>query len=67
MYRDADRNADAMPLEADHTQARSQGGTVADRLLLATCNRSRGDGTRAAGSAAQPPDWWTRDWMGVNH
>ncbi len=46
MYRDPDMNADGMPLEADHTIARSLGGTKADRLLLGTCNRSRGDGTR---------------------
>lgn len=45
-YRDPRRNVDGMPLEADHTLARSQGGTRADRLLLATCNRSRQDGTR---------------------
>lgn len=49
MYRDPRLNADGMPLEADHTLARSRGGTRADRLLLATCNRSRGAGhaTRA--------------------
>jgi hypothetical protein len=46
MYRDPSRNVDGLTLEADHTLARSQGGTRADRLLLATCNRSRGDGTR---------------------
>lgn len=33
-------------LEADHSQARSQGGSIADRLLHALCNRQRGDGTR---------------------
>lgn len=32
-------------LDADHSIPRSQGGTRADRLLHATCNRSRGDGT----------------------
>ena len=62
MYRDAARNPDGMPLEADHTTARSQGGTRADRLLLATCNRSRGDGTRQALSGGRPA-WWTRDWF----
>lgn len=46
MYRDANLNVDGMALEADHSIARSLGGTKADRLLLATCNRSRGDGTR---------------------
>ncbi len=42
MYRDPVLNADRLPLEADHTIARAHGGTQADRLLLATCNRSRG-------------------------
>lgn len=64
MYRDPARNPDGMPLEADHTVARSQGGRRADRLLLATCNRSRGDGTRAASPAGRP-DWWTRDWYAI--
>jgi len=48
MYKDADRNPDAKPLEADHSVARSLGGKVADRLMLATCNNSRGNGTRKA-------------------
>lgn len=47
MWRDPARNADGMPLEADHTLPRSLGGTRADRLLLATCNRSRGAGNNA--------------------
>jgi hypothetical protein len=34
-------------LEADHSLARSHGGTRADRLLHKTCNRKRGDGTKA--------------------
>ena len=62
MYRDAASNPDGMPLEADHTLARSQGGTKADRLLLATCNRSRGAGTRLV-EAGGPPAWWTREWF----
>lgn len=44
MYRDPRLNIDGMALEADHTIARSRGGANADRLLLATCNRSRGAG-----------------------
>ncbi|NUR09343.1 MAG: hypothetical protein HOQ45_20360 [Nocardioidaceae bacterium] len=64
MYRDPARNPDGMPLEADHTQARSQGGRRADRLLLATCNRSRGDGTRTVTPTGRP-DWWTRDWYAI--
>lgn len=61
MHRKAERNADGMPLEADHTLARSQGGTLADRLMLATCNRSRGDGTRRR-PANDAPSWWSRQW-----
>jgi hypothetical protein len=49
MHHNPARNVDGMPLEADHGQrARAHGGHRADRLLLATCNRSRGDGTRSA-------------------
>lgn len=57
MYRDPARNPDRMPLEADHTLARSLGGTTADRLLLATCNRSRGDGTRNVGEIITYSGW----------
>ena len=44
--RDPARNRDGKPLEADHSQARSKGGTKADRLLCSTCNRSRQAGDR---------------------
>lgn len=44
MYRDPRLNIDGMALEADHTLSRHYGGTRADRLLLHTCNRSRGAG-----------------------
>lgn len=60
MYRDRYRNPDHMPLEADHSNPRALGGTLADRLLLATCNRSRGDGTRYA---EYTRDSWSRDWL----
>lgn len=60
MYRTPERNPDRMPLEADHTLARSLGGTRADRLLLATCNRSRGNGTRAHETFT--PTRTSRDW-----
>jgi hypothetical protein len=61
MYRDASQNPDGLPLEADHTLARSKGGRRADRLLIATCNRSRGAGERIdAGQVS----WWTRNWDG---
>ncbi|MEU6580656.1 hypothetical protein [Nocardia sp. NPDC046763] len=33
-------------LDGDHSQSRSRGGVLADRLLHASCNRSRGDGRR---------------------
>lgn len=46
MWRDATRNPDRRPLHADHTRARSRGGTTADRLLHAACNEARGDGSR---------------------
>ncbi|EGD24666.1 hypothetical protein HMPREF0724_11784 [Prescottella equi ATCC 33707] len=46
MYRDAAKNIDGRPLEADHSHARSRGGTQADRLLHSECNRSRQDGAR---------------------
>lgn len=46
MFRDAGRNFDHAPLEADHVLARSRGGHKATRLLHMTCNRQRGDGTR---------------------
>ena len=66
MYRDPARNVDGMALEADHTQSRSQGGALADRLLLAICNRSRGDGTRVLAGLTVRPEWWTRDWLGLD-
>lgn len=62
MYRAAERNPDGLPLEADHSVARSQGGTRADRLMLATCNRSRGAGTRTT-EPTERPKWWTREWF----
>lgn len=46
MFRDPKLNWDGQPLEADHTESRSQGGTRADRLLHSVCNRQRGDGSR---------------------
>ncbi len=33
-------------LAADHSVARSKGGTKADRLLHDVCNKERGDGSR---------------------
>ncbi|MFF0816146.1 hypothetical protein ACFYVR_13485 [Rhodococcus sp. NPDC003318] len=46
LRRQPDMNPDGQPLEADHTLARSRGGTRADRLLHSVCNRERGDGSR---------------------
>lgn len=63
MYKDPALNVDRMMLEADHTIARSRGGTKADRLLLATCNRSRGAGGGARQALTEDrPRWRTRDW-----
>lgn len=62
MHRDPRLNADHMPLEADHTQPRSLGGTHADRLMLATCNRSRGDGTRRPTPVAPKATPPSRSW-----
>jgi len=45
-YRDPAKNWDEAMLEGDHSQARSQGGRIADRLLHSTCNRQRGDGSK---------------------
>ena len=36
----------AQGLAADHSVPRSQGGTLADRLLHSWCNNQRGDGHR---------------------
>lgn len=36
----------AQGLSGDHSIPRSAGGTLADRLLHATCNTERGDGSR---------------------
>lgn len=48
MFKQAERNWDNRALAADHTIARAVGGTRADRMLHATCNGQRGDGTRDA-------------------
>ncbi len=49
----------AQDLDADHSVPRALGGTHADRLLHAACNRSRGDGTRATMTRALVT---SRDW-----
>lgn len=54
---------DEQQLDADHTVPRSQGGTKADRLLHASCNRSRGDGTRDTKAAEDRAKWTTLDWV----
>lgn len=69
LYRDAIRNPDRAPLEADHSVPRSKGGTVADRLLHSRCNRSRGDGSRDAqrpanANAPSQGSLTTRNWLG---
>ncbi len=60
MYRNKALNADRMSLEADHSTPRAHGGTVADRLMLATCNRSRGG--MLANPAAFRTLRTTREW-----
>ena len=45
MYKDAHKNFDNAPLEADHTKSlKHHGPSQADRLLHRHCNRSRKDG-----------------------
>lgn len=46
MFLDDERNWDRRPLAGDHSLARTNGGTKADRLLHSTCNKQRGDGSR---------------------
>lgn len=46
LRKDAQRNWDGLPLAADHSQARSLGGSLADRVLHYTCNSQRGNGSR---------------------
>jgi hypothetical protein len=47
MYRDAARNHDGAPLEADHSTARANGNIhgFADTLCCRTCNRRKGNMT----------------------
>ncbi|NKS97484.1 hypothetical protein [Prescottella equi] len=44
MHREAELNWDRRVLAADHSHARAQGGTQADRLLHSICNKQRQDG-----------------------
>ncbi len=47
-------------LDLDHSQPRSRGGTVGDRIVHATCNRAYGNGTRGRYASADPgptPGW----------
>lgn len=46
MFLDSENNWDTATLAGDHSTPRASGGTVADRLLHATCNKERGDGAR---------------------
>lgn len=46
MRKEAKKNFDGLALAADHSQARSLGGMLADRLLHGSCNSQRGDGSR---------------------
>lgn len=60
LYRNPARNPDGRVLHADHSRPRSTyGRSAADRLLHASCNESRGDGTRDDQRPAltRPPGW----------
>lgn len=46
MYEARELNWDREALAADHSLARVNGGTKADRLLHGKCNKARGDGSR---------------------
>lgn len=46
MFKAKKANFDRQALDADHSKARANGGTKADRLLHGSCNRSRGKGDR---------------------
>ena len=71
MRKEASKNFDGQALAADHSQARSLGGMLADRLLHGSCNSQRGDGKRdnrrpaitgAAVSPAEPGCDLAMDW-----
>ena len=72
MYTQPERNWDKRTLAADHSITRHNGGTLADRLLHATCNEQRGDGSRdhlrpaLGGTIPTPTDdrtaWCLMDW-----
>ncbi len=44
-------------LDLDHSMPRSRGGTVGDRIVHSSCNRSRGDGTRSKQRAHRSREW----------
>jgi len=54
--------ADARNLDADHSTPRSLGGTTADRLTHASCNRSRGNGTRTRANKPSRPMRTSQPW-----
>lgn len=65
MYKDPKLNWDQRALHADHSRALGQYGAhnnLADRLLHATCNQQRGDGTRdhqrPTNKPTPPPFTW---------
>lgn len=79
MWRDPTLNVDGRALEADHSVPRAAGSTaLADRLMIAFCNRSTGGAWRASqagsrgthgsdGSFRSPEEclrlgYWSRDW-----
>ncbi|OBK61226.1 hypothetical protein A5656_12115 [Mycobacterium gordonae] len=61
MFRNKLRNWDQRTLAGDHEVPRTRGGHKANRLLHATCNEQRGDGTRdhlrPALTGTHPSEW----------
>lgn len=63
MTRKAESNWDGKSLAADHTLARANGGTMADRLLHSTCNAQRGAGDwddQRPVATNIPPEAWSK-------
>lgn len=63
MTKDPAGNWDTKPLAADHTLARANGGTMADRLLHSTCNAQRGAGdwdNQRPVVTNTPPEAWSK-------
>lgn len=62
MYLSPALNPDGLGLDADHTNPRSLGGQLPDRLTHASCNRSRGNGSKDQNVKLHTIT--SRDWIG---